>query len=79
MLVNFENVSLMEELGIKIMDPLEALDLVGLADKKNNFPSQMSGGRSRGYRSQERSQRNHGFFYVMNLRAHSIQTPEEKF
>ncbi|XME01878.1 ABC transporter ATP-binding protein [Lachnospiraceae bacterium C1.1] len=43
-LTALENVSLMEELGIKIMDPLEALDLVGLADKKNNFPSQMSGG-----------------------------------
>ena len=39
-----ENVALMEELGIKIMDPLKALEMVGLADKKGSFPSQMSGG-----------------------------------
>ena len=34
----------MEDLGVQIMDPLKALDMVGLADKKDNFPSQMSGG-----------------------------------
>ncbi len=39
-----ENVALMEELGIKIMDPVKALEMVGLAERKNNFPSQMSGG-----------------------------------
>ncbi|WP_026658547.1 ABC transporter ATP-binding protein [Butyrivibrio sp. AC2005] len=39
-----ENVGLMSELGIDIMDPIEALRLVGLDGKKNNFPSQMSGG-----------------------------------
>jgi len=43
-LTAYENVDLMRDLGIEIMDPLEALDLVGLKDKKNNFPSQMSGG-----------------------------------
>ena len=43
-LTALENVALMEELGIKIMDPLKALEMVGLADRKNNFPSQMSGG-----------------------------------
>ncbi|MCR5357389.1 MAG: ABC transporter ATP-binding protein [Lachnospiraceae bacterium] len=43
-LTAYENVALMEDLGIKIMDPLEALDMVGLADKKDSFPSQMSGG-----------------------------------
>ena len=39
-----ENVSLMSELGIDIMDPKEALERVGLGDRLNNFPSQMSGG-----------------------------------
>lgn len=43
-LTAYENVALMEELGIKIMDPLTALDMVGLADKKDSFPSQLSGG-----------------------------------
>ncbi len=43
-LTAYENVALMEELGIKIMDPLMALDMVGLADKKDSFPSQLSGG-----------------------------------
>ncbi|WP_028234981.1 ABC transporter ATP-binding protein [Pseudobutyrivibrio sp. MD2005] len=39
-----ENVALISELGIEIMDPKEALGLVGLGDKWKNFPSQMSGG-----------------------------------
>ena len=43
-LTALENVALMEELGVKIMDPLKALEMVGLADKKGSFPSQMSGG-----------------------------------
>ena len=40
----YENVALMSELGIDIMDPKEALKLVGLEEKATNFPSQMSGG-----------------------------------
>ena len=43
-LTAYENVDLMRDLGIDIIDPIEALGLVGLADKKGNFPSQMSGG-----------------------------------
>ncbi len=39
-----ENVALMSELGVEIMDPMEALKLVGLAGYENKFPSQMSGG-----------------------------------
>ena len=39
-----ENVALMEDLGIDIMDPDEALALVGLSERRNNFPSMMSGG-----------------------------------
>lgn len=39
-----ENVALMSELGVEIMDPLEALKLVGLEGYENKFPSQMSGG-----------------------------------
>lgn len=39
-----ENVALISELGINIMDPKEALGLVGLEEKWKNFPSQMSGG-----------------------------------
>ncbi|MBO5597065.1 ABC transporter ATP-binding protein [Oribacterium sp. NK2B42] len=43
-LTAYENVDLMRDLGMDIMDPLDALDLVGLKSKKDNFPSQMSGG-----------------------------------
>lgn len=43
-LTAFENVALMEELGIDIMDPMEALKLVDLERVANNFPPQMSGG-----------------------------------
>ena len=43
-LTALENVSLMQDLGLDIMDPMEALDMVGLADRSDNFPSQLSGG-----------------------------------
>lgn len=43
-LTAYENVELMQDLGVEIMDPLEALRMVGLEDRKDNFPSQMSGG-----------------------------------
>ena len=43
-LTAYENVDLMRDLGIEIMDPMKALEMVGLADRRNNFPSQMSGG-----------------------------------
>ncbi|MCR5746160.1 MAG: ABC transporter ATP-binding protein [Lachnospiraceae bacterium] len=43
-LTAYENVDLMQDLGVEIMDPLEALRMVGLEDRKDNFPSQMSGG-----------------------------------
>ena len=43
-LTAMENVGLMRELGLDIMDPVEALRMVGLEERKDNFPSQMSGG-----------------------------------
>nr|WP_297706017.1 ABC transporter ATP-binding protein [uncultured Butyrivibrio sp.] len=43
-LTAMENVALMSELGVEIMDPMEALELVGLKGYENKFPSQMSGG-----------------------------------
>lgn len=43
-LTALENVDLIRELGVEIMDPLKALDMVGLADRKDNFPAQLSGG-----------------------------------
>ena len=43
-LTAMENVALMRELGLDIMDPIEALRMVGLEERKDNFPAQMSGG-----------------------------------
>lgn len=43
-LTALENVSLVTEISPDPMDPLKALEIVGLKDRKNHFPSQMSGG-----------------------------------
>ena len=43
-LTALENVSLVTEIAHRPMDPREALDLVGLGDRKDHFPSQLSGG-----------------------------------
>ncbi len=39
-----ENIELITEIADDPMDPLEALDLVNLADRANHFPAQLSGG-----------------------------------
>lgn len=39
-----ENVALITEIATNPMDPLEALELVGLKDRADHFPSQLSGG-----------------------------------
>jgi putative ABC transport system ATP-binding protein len=39
-----ENVAVVTEIARQPMDPARALDLVGLGDRKDHFPSQMSGG-----------------------------------
>jgi putative ABC transport system ATP-binding protein len=39
-----ENVALVTDIAREPMDPLEALTLVGLAERKDHFPAQLSGG-----------------------------------
>lgn len=39
-----ENVSLVTEISQDPMEPMEALEVVGLGDRANHFPSQLSGG-----------------------------------
>jgi putative ABC transport system ATP-binding protein len=39
-----ENVALVTEIANRPMDPAEALDLVGLGERRNHFPAQLSGG-----------------------------------
>ncbi len=43
-LTALENVAIMTEISDRPMDPAEALEMVGLGDRKNHFPSQLSGG-----------------------------------
>ncbi len=43
-LTALENVSLVTEIADDPMDPADALDLVGLGDRTNHFPAQLSGG-----------------------------------
>jgi putative ABC transport system ATP-binding protein len=43
-LTALENVALVTEISPEPMEPLEALEIVGLKDRANHFPSQMSGG-----------------------------------
>jgi len=43
-LTALENVELVTDVAEDPMDPMEALDLVGLEERANHFPSQLSGG-----------------------------------
>ena len=43
-LTALENVSLVTEIAERPMDPAEALALVGLSERKDHFPAQLSGG-----------------------------------
>ncbi len=43
-LTALENVALVTEISPQPMDPLQALEIVGLKNRANHFPSQMSGG-----------------------------------
>ncbi|WP_270334519.1 ABC transporter ATP-binding protein [Ligilactobacillus acidipiscis] len=43
-LTTLENVELASEISLAALDPAETLDKVGLNQRKNNFPSQLSGG-----------------------------------
>ena len=43
-LTALENVALVTEIASRPMDPAEALDLVGLGDRRHHFPAQLSGG-----------------------------------
>ncbi len=43
-LTALENVALVTEISPNPMDPVDALKIVGLDERKNHFPSQMSGG-----------------------------------
>jgi putative ABC transport system ATP-binding protein len=43
-LTALENVTLVTEIATRPMEPLEALELVGLGDRRDHFPAQLSGG-----------------------------------
>lgn len=43
-LTALENVELVADISVDPMDPKEALDMVGLGDRLNHFPAQLSGG-----------------------------------
>lgn len=43
-LTALENVALVTEIALQPMEPLRALDMVGLTERKDHFPAQLSGG-----------------------------------
>src|SRR5690606_107115 len=43
-LTALENVALVTQIAANPMDPAQALELVGLGDRRNHFPAQLSGG-----------------------------------
>ena len=43
-LTALENVALVTDIAVQPMDPLQALEMVGLAPRKDHFPAQLSGG-----------------------------------
>jgi putative ABC transport system ATP-binding protein len=43
-LTALENVALVTEIASRPMDPAQALELVGLGERRNHFPAQLSGG-----------------------------------
>jgi putative ABC transport system ATP-binding protein len=43
-LTAIENIALVTEISQRPLDPLEALRLVGLSERKNHYPAQLSGG-----------------------------------
>lgn len=65
-LTALENVALVTEIAANPLNPLEALDLVGLRDRRDHFPSQLSGGEQqhcacRGRRGNSLPRRPHAF------------------
>lgn len=75
-----ENVELATQICKNPLPAEKALEMVGLEDRMNNFPSQLSGGeQQREFLLQEHLQKILNFFFVMSLRGHLIMLREKVF
>ena len=71
-LTALENVELAKQICKNPLDPVEVLEQVGLLDRMNNFPAQLSGGNSSESRSQGHCAKTPLCFYVMSPQVHWI-------
>lgn len=65
-LTALENVELASQIVSDAKDPMETLEKVGLKDRVNNFPSQLSGGEQQRVSIARAIAKSQKFFYAMN-------------
>lgn len=78
-LTALENIEIVTQM---IKDPLPArqvLESVGLGDRLNHFPAQLSGGEQQRVAIARALAKNRNFFFVTNLREHWTTRPEGRF
>ena len=78
-LTALENVEIASQLSKDPMNPSEVLAHVGLEERMNNFPAQLSGENSSVWQSHAHSQRIRSFCSVMNRPVLSIMRRERQF
>lgn len=75
-----ENVEFAAEIVSDALNPKDVLSSVGLADRFDHFPSQLSGGeQQREFQLREPLLKNLNCYYVMSLQVHWIIKRESKF
>lgn len=74
-----ENVELATQISKNSLDVDKTLDLVGLSNRKDNFPSQLSGENNKEFLLQEQLQKILNYYFVMNQLVLLIIKQESKY